>query len=85
MDCDEVLDEIEHYLHGELDPDRSRHLAEHLAACSPCFDRAEFERKLKDIVRTKCHSNAPEHLVVKVRMALRSERGAFRGPPNQIL
>jgi anti-sigma factor (TIGR02949 family) len=85
MDCDDVLHEIEHYLHGELDAERSQHLAEHLAGCSPCFDRAEFQRKLKDIVRTKCRSNAPEHLVVKVRMAIRSERREFRGLPEQIL
>jgi anti-sigma factor (TIGR02949 family) len=74
MDCDEVLSELEHYLHGELDTERSLHLAEHLAACSPCFDRAEFQRRFRDIVRSKCRSSkAPEHLVVRVRMAIRSE------------
>ena len=49
--CDEVLQEIEHYLHGELDADHSRRLAEHLHACGPCWDRSEFQRKLKAIVR----------------------------------
>ena len=79
MECEEVLAELEHYLHGELDTERSLHLAEHLAACSPCFDRAEFQRRLKDIVRSKCRSSVPpEHLVVKVRMAIRSER--IEGP-----
>jgi len=85
MDCEEVLAEVEHYLHGELDPDRSRHLAAHLAACSPCFDRAEFQRRFKDIVRTKCHSDAPEHLVMRVRMAIRSERRDPRRPPDQVV
>jgi anti-sigma factor (TIGR02949 family) len=73
--CDEVLHEIEHYLHGELEPTRSQHLAEHLAECAPCFERAEFQRKLKDIVRTKCRSQAtPEHLVVRIHSAIRAER-----------
>jgi anti-sigma factor (TIGR02949 family) len=85
MDCDEVLSEIEHYLHGELAPDRARHLAEHLSACSPCFERAEFQRKFKDIVRTKCHSAAPDHLLVRVRMAIRSERRGGTRPRDQIL
>ena len=74
MDCDEVLSELEHYLHGELDTDRSLHLAEHLAVCSPCFDRAEFQRRFRDIVRSKCRSSkAPDHLLLRVRMAIRSQ------------
>jgi anti-sigma factor (TIGR02949 family) len=73
ISCEEVLVEIEHFLHGELDPDRSAVLADHLVTCLPCFDRAEFQRKLKDIVKTKCYSEAPKHLVWKVRMAIRSE------------
>lgn len=72
--CDEVLHEIEHYLHGELDRERAVHFAEHLAACAPCFERAEFQRKLKDIVRAKCRAHAtPEHLAIRVQRAIRSE------------
>lgn len=78
MDCQEVLDELEHYLHGELPAERSTHLAEHLAGCSPCFGRAEFQRRLKDLVRTKCRSAAPASLVVRVRQALRTESVSFR-------
>jgi anti-sigma factor (TIGR02949 family) len=67
-----VLNEIEHYIHGELDDDRSRRFAEHLAACAPCFGRAEFQRKLKEIVRTKCSAHAtPVHLLVRVQRAIR--------------
>jgi anti-sigma factor (TIGR02949 family) len=73
ISCEEVLVEIEHFLHGELDPDRSAVLADHLVTCLPCFDRAEFQRRLKEIVRAKCHSEAPEYLVWRVRMAIRSE------------
>ena len=47
--CEEVLSEIEHYLHGELDRVKSVQLAEHLADCPPCFERAEFRRRLKEI------------------------------------
>jgi anti-sigma factor (TIGR02949 family) len=73
ISCEEVLVEIEHFLHGELDPDRSAVLADHLVTCLPCFDRAEFQRRLKEIVRSKCHSEAPEHLVWRVKVAIRSE------------
>jgi mycothiol system anti-sigma-R factor len=78
ISCEEVLAEVEDYLHGELDPDRARLLAAHLSTCSPCWDRAEFARKLKDIVKSKCRSQAPEHLVVRIRETIRRE--VSRGP-----
>ena len=74
ISCEEVLAEVEHFLHGELEPDRAALLAEHLATCLPCFERAEFQRQLKQIVRTKCRSEAPEDLTWRVRLAIRSER-----------
>jgi mycothiol system anti-sigma-R factor len=73
ISCDEVLAEVEHYLHGELDPTRARVLAAHLSTCSPCWERAEFARKFKDIVRVKCRSKTPEHLVVRIRETIRRE------------
>lgn len=76
ISCEEVLSEIEHFLHGELDRERSARLAGHLESCPPCFDRAEFQRRLKDIVRDKCRSEAPEHLIVRIRQAIHLERRA---------
>ena len=73
ISCEEVLAEVEDYLHGELDPDRARLLATHLSTCSPCWNRAEFARKLKDIVRVKCRSQTPEHLVVRIKETIRRE------------
>jgi mycothiol system anti-sigma-R factor len=78
ISCDEVLAEVEDYLHGELDPARARVLAAHLSTCSPCWERAEFARKLKGLVRTKCRSQTPEHLIVRIRETIRRE--ATRGP-----
>src|SRR5207237_9578 len=58
-------------------------IAEHLADCPPCFERAEFRRRLKEIVRVKCRSEAPEHLVWKVRMAIRTSHVVEEdGPPE---
>lgn len=63
---------MEHYLHDELDDARARQLADHLEECSPCLDRAEFQRKLKEIVRTKCQMSAPQGLVLKVQATIRT-------------
>ncbi len=73
ISCDEVLVEIEHYLHGELDSVKAANLARHLADCEPCLERAEFTRTLKMVIRTKCQSEAPEHLTVRIQEALRRE------------
>jgi anti-sigma factor (TIGR02949 family) len=86
ISCDEVLSEIEHYLHGELGPDEASRLADHLVDCPPCFERAEFQRKLKEIVRSKCRMETatPEHLVLKVQQRIRlvaTERRVQEGPP----
>lgn len=73
ISCDEVLEEIDHYLHGELDAGRSARLAIHLTDCAYCFERADFQRRLKEIVRSKCRSQAPEHLLVRIRHTIRGE------------
>lgn len=73
ISCEEVLAEIEDFLHGELDPDRAVRLERHLNTCSPCFERAEFQRKLKEIVKYKCRSEAPDNLVWRVREAIHLE------------
>jgi mycothiol system anti-sigma-R factor len=79
-----VLHEIQHYLHGELDAERSWHLAEHLAACAPCFDRAEFQRKLKEIVRDKCRHRAPGHVTLRIENALRAEQAKGRSGQGSV-
>jgi mycothiol system anti-sigma-R factor len=78
ISCEEVLKEIEQYLDGELDSDRGSNLATHLGTCSPCLDRAEFQRKLKEIVRSKCRSETPEHVIVRIREAVRIEYASGR-------
>ena len=75
ISCDDVLHEIEHYLHGELDPEHSAELARHLSDCTPCLERAEFQRRLKEIVRSKCQNEQTpsSHLVVRIRSVLHAE------------
>jgi mycothiol system anti-sigma-R factor len=76
--CEEVLAEIERYIDGELAVERLRVLAVHLDECSPCLDRADFQAKLKEIVRRKCSASpqpAPEHLILRVRSVIQAERG----------
>lgn len=79
ISCEEVLADIEHFLHGELPPERAAHLARHLDGCHPCFDQAEFQRRLWEIIRRKCRTETPEHLLSRVREALLAEERGLRG------
>ena len=73
-DCDAVLEEIQLYIDGEMSSERASLLEDHLRSCDPCMQRAEFQAKLRDVVRSKCRLQAPDHLVVRIRQIIR------RGP-----
>jgi mycothiol system anti-sigma-R factor len=74
ISCEEVLHEVELYIDGELDADRTVQLADHLGSCGPCMQHAAFQSRLKEIVRRKCRSATPDYLAVRVRLMIRSER-----------
>ena len=77
IDCDEVLREVEAYLDQELDAERRVFVERHLATCSPCAKRADFQQRLRDIVARKCgQAHAmPDSLFIRVRMVIDEERG----------
>ncbi len=72
MDCDEALIELESYLDRELGPDLRREVEGHLAGCSHCFERGEFRRKLRDIIRRKCSAvtELPPAVADRIRAAI---------------
>jgi anti-sigma factor (TIGR02949 family) len=68
--CDQVLKEIELFLDGELDPDLGDEVARHLSECRSCFDRAGFQRRVRQLVGMACRTETPAHLWRRVRRAL---------------
>ena len=60
--CDEVVTELHTYLDGEVGPEYAALISEHLADCPPCEDRAEFERRVRELVASKCTECAPPQL-----------------------
>lgn len=65
-ECHEALDELERYLDDECGPDLERAIRAHLGDCSPCLDRAEFERRLRSIVARRCKDAAPSGLMDRI-------------------
>ncbi|MGI9018055.1 MAG: mycothiol system anti-sigma-R factor [Euzebya sp.] len=70
--CDALLKRLETFLDGECPQDVEATLEQHLQDCPPCLDRADFERKVRELVASKCRDSAPVGLVdsIKARLQL---------------
>jgi mycothiol system anti-sigma-R factor len=67
-DCTETLLEVEAFLDGEVDPALAERITNHLSDCSPCTDRAEFRKHLKELVASRCiEHDVPETLRERIR------------------
>ncbi|HVL98703.1 MAG TPA: mycothiol system anti-sigma-R factor [Egibacteraceae bacterium] len=64
--CWEVLAELDVYLDGECGPSFEEAVRRHLDACSPCLDRADFQRELRALIAAKCKDAAPSGLLDRV-------------------
>lgn len=71
MDCERALEELSQYLDKELDGASGRELEQHLAECQDCFSRAEFERRLRTLVRRSCKGERiPRAVEQRLRLLL---------------
>jgi anti-sigma factor (TIGR02949 family) len=71
-----VLEELERFIDGELPADRIGDLAAHLNECPPCLYRADFQAKLREILREKCSATSAmprETFVLQVRQTIRTQ------------
>ncbi len=70
-ECERVLQQIELYLDGELVGFERVEIEQHLGACDPCTGHAEFQRRLKEVLRAKCGCrDVPPELSERVRRLL---------------
>jgi len=72
-DCDELLDQLEHLLHGELDATRQAELHAHLDDCPPCFEQADFQAQLKRLIADRCTEQPPSALADRISSMLRDD------------
>jgi anti-sigma factor (TIGR02949 family) len=73
-DCDRLLHELDHYLHGELPPERAATLHDHLADCPPCLESADFQAQLKALVAKRCHEQVPDEFRTRLLGFLRDNQ-----------
>jgi mycothiol system anti-sigma-R factor len=76
MDCEKALKEIELFLDGELPSQAVQEVGAHLKDCPPCGERAEFQRRLKSLLATKCSDEVPVSLRGRIEAILGGSAGA---------
>lgn len=69
-ECKEALETLYYFLDGELTDDRRRDIQHHLDECSPCLEAFDFEAELKAVIARHCRDRVPDHLRMRVVMAL---------------
>ena len=68
--CRQVLRELQLYVDGEGAAELQAAIDRHLGDCSPCFDRAEFQREVRALIASKCTESAPPGLLERVEARL---------------
>ena len=73
--CEKAKQDLEEYLHHELEKREYADISEHLANCSDCTDEAHVGRVLTEAVKRACQDTAPEELraqvITNLRLAIR--------------
>jgi anti-sigma factor (TIGR02949 family) len=75
-DCDEALASLYLYLDAELDRDSAEKVKAHLGECSGCDRPFDFEKRLREVIRTRLDEDLPEVFIVRLRTVLAVETGS---------
>ena len=69
--CEKAKQDLEEFLHHELERREYADIADHLAHCQDCADEVHVGRTLTDAVKRACQDTAPAELRVQVITQLR--------------
>ncbi len=70
MDCDQMLNLINHYMDGGLSQWRHRAVARHMNDCPPCADHHNAHIQFRQQVASKCFEEAPAGLRLRISESL---------------
>ena len=82
-ECEQALRDIERFLDGEMtEPERAL-IDVHLTGCTPCMERADLKRHVKELVASRCGCDeVPERLRAKIVALLQGPPGSTTGSPH---
>lgn len=72
-ECNDLLHDLDHLLHGELPAEQAASLEQHLEDCPPCFESADFQAQLKALVAKRCCEDVPDGLKSRILGFLQDE------------
>lgn len=76
MDCTDCIELLHGFLDGELSPESSDSVQEHLDGCASCFKRSQVEEAFRRAIRERAaRIPVPEGLDERIRRALDAEDG----------
>jgi mycothiol system anti-sigma-R factor len=74
-DCSEVLERVFEYLDGEMGPEDTHRIREHLDECRPCLSEYDIDTVIKALVRRSVgHEHAPDRLRSRILVQLTQVR-----------
>ena len=71
--CKDSINLLLDYLDGELTPEDTQHLREHLQGCSPCVDFLRTYRATPGLCKRALAQKMPQELSTKLTEFLRSK------------
>jgi mycothiol system anti-sigma-R factor len=73
FNCKDIEKKFHSYLDGELDESDLLLLEQHLDYCLPCDKKIEFEKKLREILKSKVHEKkVPDKLLADLKKIIQS-------------
>lgn len=67
-DCMELLQLI---VDGEATPAQKNHFRDHLDQCMPCYQQYHLDLAIRELLKVKCHHNAPPELIESIKIKIR--------------
>lgn len=71
-DCTTALENLYAYLDEEIDTASCAEIQQHIEECASCLSEFDVERLVKSLVHRSCSERAPEALLERVQVAIRT-------------
>ena len=66
-DCDEILQELQTFLDGEITPESKAEILRHLDSCLNCLHVYDFHAELRMVIAAKCRDEVPPGLMERIQ------------------
>jgi mycothiol system anti-sigma-R factor len=74
QDCSDkrnCLEMLQLILDGEATPQQKENFKSHIDDCLPCFQHYHFDNAIKELLKLKCSSQAPDDLIESIKSKIK--------------